>query len=89
MSYDKRDAEVIQSLYDPLNVRTWPYYPIIMPLKEGNGPATDAECDEITFEVWDHFCNSFGRFEYLPDAINEAMKLTEDLLSMRDHKEGT
>lgn len=80
MSYDKRDVEVIQSLYDPLNVRTWPFCPIIMPLKEGNGPATDAECDKITFEVWDHFCNSYGSFEYLSDAINEAMKLTKELM---------
>jgi hypothetical protein len=80
MSYDKRDVEVIQTLYNSLDIRTWPYYPIIMPLKEGKGPATDIECDEITFEVWDHFCNSFGSYKYLSDAINEAMRLTKEFL---------
>jgi hypothetical protein len=80
MSYDKRDVEVIRSLYDPLNVRTWPFCAIIMPLKEGNGPATDSECDEITFEVWDYFCNSYGSYKCLPDAINQAMKLTKELM---------
>jgi hypothetical protein len=81
MSYDKRDVEVIKTLYNQLDVRTWPYYTITMPLLEGQGPATNAECDQITYEVWDHFCNSYGNFEYLPDAINEAMRLTNDLLS--------
>ena len=60
------------------DVRSWPYFPIVMPLKEGKGPATDIECDEITFEVWDNFYNSFGSFKYLPDAINEAMRLTKE-----------
>ena len=45
MSYDKRDVEVVKTLYNPLDVRTWPYYPIIMPLKKGQGPATDARAD--------------------------------------------
>jgi hypothetical protein len=52
-----------------------------MPLKEGNGPTTGAECDSITFEVWDHFCDSYGSFEHLPTAINEAMRLTKELLN--------
>ena len=82
MSYDKRDVEVIKSLYDPMNVRTWPYYPIVMPLKEGQGPASYSECDQITFEVWDHFCNSYGTFEYLPDAINEALRLNKELYDL-------
>ena len=82
MSYDERDIEVLKTFYkyDPFDVQTWPYYPIEMPLKEGQGPATYAECDQITYEVWDHFCNSHGSFEYLPDAINEAMRLSKELL---------
>ena len=82
MSYDKRDVEVIKRIYDPMDVRTWPYYPIVMPLKDGQGPASYAECDQITFEVWDHFCNSYSVFEYLPDAINEAMRLTKELFEV-------
>lgn len=79
-AYHADDILIIRKLYDPLNCRSWPFYPIIMPLKEGNGPATDAECDEITFEVWDHFCTSYGSYKFLSDAINEAMKLTKELL---------
>ena len=81
MSYCKSGIEAFLRLYDPLDVKTWPYYPIIMPLKEGNGPTTGAECDSITFEVWDHFCDSYGSFEHLPTAINEAMRLTKELLN--------
>lgn len=80
MAYHKDDLELVRKYYDPLNVRTWPFYPIIMPLKEGQGPATYQECDEITFEVWDHFAGSHGSHEYFPDAINQAMKLTKELL---------
>jgi len=80
MSYHKDDLERVRRYYDPLNVRTWPFFPIIMPLKDGQGPATDQECDEITYEVWDHFGGSHGSHEYLPDAINQAMELTKELL---------
>lgn len=68
-----RDVE-----YDPMDIRTWPYYPVVMPLKEGKGPVSEAECDQITFEVWDLLYNSHGSFGYLPDAINEAMRLTRE-----------
>jgi len=82
MSYDERDIEILKTFYryDPFDVRTWPYYPIEIPLKEGQGPATHAECDEITYAVWDHFCNSHGSYKCLPDAINEAMRLTHELI---------
>ena len=80
MSYHKDDIPIILKYYEPLSVRTWPFYPIVMPLKEGQGPATDQECDEITYEVWDHFCASHGSHKYLPDAINQAMALTKELL---------
>lgn len=57
------------------DVRTWFHYPIVMPLKDGSGPASDAECDTITWEVWDKLLNTHGSFDNLPDAINEAMRL--------------
>jgi hypothetical protein len=83
MSYDAQDVEVLKTfyVYNPADVRTWPYYPIEMPLKDGQGPATHADCDQITYEVWDHFYNSYSSFEHLPDAINEAMRLSTLLLS--------
>lgn len=45
------------------------------------GPATiGKDAAEITYEVWDHFYNSYGSHKYLPDAINQAMALTKELL---------
>ena len=81
--YKYSDDEIsrLRNFYDPLEVRTWPYYPITMKLKNGQGPASDKECDKIEWEVWDRFCNSFGSFEYLPDAINDAMKRTKELFN--------
>ena len=57
--------------------RRWFHYPIIMPLtKDGMGPATVGEdAASITFEVWDEELTSHGSYEYLADAINEAMRL--------------
>jgi hypothetical protein len=78
--YDKDDISIILRHYDPLNVRTWPYYPITLPLLQGEGPVSEQDCDEITYEVWDQLCNSHGSYEYLPDAINEALRLTKELL---------
>ena len=80
MSYESEDVPLILQQYDPLNVRTWPYFPITMPLLNGKGPVADAECDEITWEVWDIFCNSYGTHANLPDAINQALQLTKELL---------
>jgi hypothetical protein len=79
-AYTSEDVEIILKQYNSYDVDTWPFYPIVMPLKEGQGPASDAECDEITWEVWDRFCNSYGNFKYLPEAINESLKLTKELL---------
>jgi len=80
VTYHADDLEIILQHYNPHDVRTWPYYPVIMPLKDGRGPASDAECDKITWEVWDRFCNSVGTFDYLPDAINDARKRNEELV---------
>ena len=82
MNYSKEDSAIITDYYDPLNIRTWPFYPIEMPLTgDGKGPATvGIDAAEITYEVWDAFCNSYGSHKYLPDAINQAMALTKELL---------
>lgn len=82
MSYSAEDVPLILNRYDPLNCRTWPFYPIQMPVtKDGKGPATIGEdAAELTYEVWDIFYNSYGSHEYLPDAINQAMQLTKELL---------
>jgi hypothetical protein len=77
--YDPEDLESIYRHYNPLDTRTWPYYPIVMPLKDGLGPANAAECDKITWEVWDRFYNSVYSSEYLPHAINEAMRLNKEV----------
>ena len=53
------------------------YYPIEMPLNaDGHGPATVGEdVTTMTFEVWDQFCDSHGRFARLSDAIQRARQL--------------
>ncbi|HEX7856258.1 MAG TPA: hypothetical protein VF503_21490 [Sphingobium sp.] len=60
------------------NVRYWPYYPIEMPITaEGFGPASiGKDAAKLTYEVWDQTCLSHGSFNLLPDAINEAMRLS-------------
>ena len=56
--------------------REWFYYPIEMPLDaDGNGPASHKEAVKIVYEVWDRCCDTFGSYEHLSDAINEAMRL--------------
>lgn len=61
------------------DARDWFYYPILIPLTaDDQGPAEIGhDAVKITFEVWDQFCDKFGSFEYLPDAINEAMRLND------------
>lgn len=61
-----------------MDVRRWPYYPIEMPVTDdGKGPATvGKDAVKITYEVWDRLYNSHGSFDNLPDAINEAMRLS-------------
>lgn len=61
------------------DARLWQHYPIEMPLTaDGNGPATvGVDAVKITYEVWDHFFVTHGSFDYLPDAINEAMRLND------------
>jgi hypothetical protein len=83
MSYHKEDIPNILKHYDPMNIRTWPFYVIEIPLNiEGQGPATVGfDAVDMTYEVWDHFCNSYGSHPYLPDAINQALKLTKELLA--------
>lgn len=89
MPYSEEDIPFLLEYYDPLNCRTWPFYAIEMPLtEEGNGPATVGEdASKITYEVWDHFCNSYGSHDYLPDAINQALLLTHTLLELKGKEE--
>ena len=81
MAYVKEDLTLIKIHYNVNDVRTWPFYPIVMPTtKDGRGPATvGKDADKIEYEVWDSLLNSHGSYEYLPDAINEAMRLTNEL----------
>ena len=53
------------------------YYPIEMPLNaDGQGPATvGKDAASMTYEVWDQFCDSHGRFDRLSDAIRRARQL--------------
>lgn len=79
--YDPEDLDLIYQHYNPFDCKSWPYYPIVMPLRKGRGPVSDKQCDEITWEVWDRFCNSVYSSKYLPDAINEAMRLNKEVFS--------
>lgn len=66
----------------PLDVRRWYYYPIEMPLNsEGQGPASQEECTEITYEVWDVVFNSYSSHKNLPDAINEALRRNNEMFN--------
>ena len=68
---DMTDTPVTQA-----DCREWFYYPIEMPLDaDGNGPASHKEAVKIVYEVWDRCCDTFGSYEHLSDAINEAMRL--------------
>ena len=84
MNVSPEAKKIVRQHYDPADVRTWPYFPIVMPLKSGLGPASDEECDEITWEVWDRICDKHGSFGCLPDAINEAIRLNAEYLSEKD-----
>lgn len=76
MNVSSEAKRIVLDHYDPVDVRTWPYFPIIMPLKDGYGPADAEDCDKITWEVWDPLCDSYGSFACLSDAINTAIRLT-------------
>jgi len=78
----------MDSIILPRGVRNRWYYVIVMPLDEdGNGPASDQECHKITWEVWDQVCETYGSFDYLPDAIDHAEKLNEEHLEW-ERKDG-
>lgn len=80
--YNTEEIQILREIYNPIDVRSWPFYPIVMPLLDGQGPASDLECDEITWEVWDQFYNSYSSFEYLPDAINDALLRNKQLFEV-------
>lgn len=62
----------------PPDIRQWPFYPIEMPLTaKGDGPAkVGRDAVKITYEVWDRACKSHASCDNLPDAINEAIRLS-------------
>lgn len=71
----------------PTDCRKWDCYPIEMPLtKDGHGPAIPGrdEIARITYEVWDRTLETHASFDNLPDAINEAMRLSLAALAPTD-----
>ena len=73
--------EIILKHYKEDDCRTWFYFPVPMPVNScGHGPASIEEATSMTYEVWDMWYNAYASFEYLPDAINMAMKLNNRLL---------
>ena len=65
----------------PADARLRMYYPIVMPLNsDGIGPASEklGEIRKLTWEVWDQFCDTFGSFDCLADAIMEAERLNRE-----------
>ena len=72
----------------PKNSREWLYFPIVMPLTaDGNGPArVGKDAAKLTWEVWDIFCETYGSFDYLLDAIDLAIRLNqEDPAKLKAH----
>lgn len=68
---------------DP-DMRKWFYYPIVMPInKEGHGPASEESGDiwKIKWEVWDQETITHGSYDYLFEAVNEAMRLELERLA--------
>lgn len=84
MSYSAEDIPLLLNSFNSKDCRTWPFKVLPMPLKEGKGPVSEEECDQITYEVWDIFYDSYGSFEYLPDAINKCLELTHQLIILRE-----
>lgn len=55
--------------------REWFYYPIVMPVnKDDQGPCDLKDAVKLTWEVWDQELMSHASFDYLPDAIDDAMR---------------
>ncbi len=77
--YDAKEIALLKRQFVETDPRTWPFFPIIMPLFDGKGPAM-VGFDEITFEVWDQFCiGTYFSTKYLPEAISHAMKMNKEL----------
>jgi hypothetical protein len=82
-AYDIEDIGLLRKRYDEADPRTWPFFPIVMPSKNGKGPASDEECDKIEWEVWDQFCISYKTFSCLPDAIEYAIRYSKIVLDRK------
>lgn len=60
------------------DIRKWYYFPIVMPIsKDGRGPASEESGDiwKIKWEVWNQDLESLSSHDFLPEAINRAMRL--------------
>lgn len=80
-TYSAADIDAIKRHYNPLDVRTWPFYAIVMPLNdEDQGPCEIGEATKLTWEVWDMLCGSHGSYVSLSEAINEAMRMTKEVM---------
>jgi len=62
----------------PTNMHDWSHFAIEMPINKHNqGPASvGVDAVLVKYEVWDQLCHSYGTFDTLGAAVNEAMKLT-------------
>lgn len=78
--YTEDSIKYLKDKYDITDCHTWPFYPIIMPIKHGLGPVDYYECEEVVWEVWDHLCAVYGRFNSEYKAINLAIALSEQLM---------
>lgn len=68
------------------NPRRWFYTVIPIPLdKDGNGPCSVEEAVDMVYEVWDIFCNDYGTYKNLSEAIEQAIKLNTGHKTL-DHK---
>ena len=62
--------------FNPLDIKTWYYYPIPMPLDEqGKGPVDIKNAHTVTYEVWDQVFDSYGTYKHLPEAVQRAIDL--------------
>jgi len=81
IEYTKEDIVLLKKYYIEDDPKTWPFFPIIIPTKEGRGPVSDEECDKIGWEVWDQFCLASQSFNNLPEAISFAMKMNKKVFA--------
>lgn len=73
--------EIWKEQYVTSKYSTWFFKPIDIPLINGEGPCSYAECNDLVYEVWDVFCNTIAQFVLMSDAIRYSMELNEELVN--------